>query len=310
MAMRFRRSTKIAPGVKVNLSKKNVGVTVGTKGAHYSVNSSGRKTTTVGVPGTGVSFVDVSSKKGGDSAQVTAEPRPVSKGVYIAMLIVAILWTIALGLPLLTISPVIGVLLIAVGVYVIILAVKGIKLYKKTPSQHVQPQPVPTEPVQPIETPAPVVSAPVAPPAPTNEEGHKVAGLSFREDALAELQCENGDYSCSKRELVEMGMIGERIYKFDFYPIKTELIPEPDNEVDPNAIKVVVDGLHIGYIKKGSCAHIHKLLNSGSIEKIDIEIGGGPYKFIEEDWDDFGNSVYTLEKDTTPYYAKLTITKK
>lgn len=171
-----------------------------------------------------------------------------------------------------------------------------------------------TAPVQPVQAPAPApvapIPAPVAPPAPTNEETHKVAGLSFREDALAELQCENGDFSSSKRELVDMGMTGERIYKYDFYPVKTELIPEPDNEVDPNAIKVVVDGQHIGYIKKGSCAHIRKLLNSDSIKSVDIEITGGPYKFIEEDWDENGKDVYTLEKGTAPYSAKLTITTK
>lgn len=229
--------------------------------------------------------------------------RPMSKGVYIAMLIVAILFAIALGLPILTIAPVLGVVLLAVAVYFIILAVKGIKLYKTAKDA----------PVQPIEAPAPapVVSAPVtaAPQAPANEEAHKVAGLSFHEDALAELQCDNPDFSYNKRDLVEMGMTEERIYKYDFYPMKTELIPEPDNEDDPNAIKVVVDGQHIGYIKKGSCAHIHKLLNSGSIEKIDVEITGGPYKLIEEDWDEDGNDVYTLEKGTAPYSAKLTITK-
>lgn len=169
-----------------------------------------------------------------------------------------------------------------------------------------------TGPVQPVQAPAPVVvapPAPVSPPAPTNEETHKVAGLSFREDAIAALQCENGDFSSSKRELIDMGMTGERIYKYDFYPIKTELIPEPDNEVDPNAIKVVVDGQHIGYIKKGSCAHIRRLLNNGSIKSVDVEIAGGPYKFIRESWDEYGNDVYTLEKGTAPYYAKLTITK-
>ena len=262
--------------------------------------------------------------------------RPMSKGVYIAMLIVAILFAIALGLPILTIAPVLGVVLLAVAVYFIILSVKGIKLYntaKETPVQPIEPQLV-AEPATVKDADPPSIctddlvrvymngkrisldalstekSAPVAPPAPANQETHKVAGLSFHEAALAALQCENGDFSSSKRELVDMGMIGERIYKYDFYPVKTELIPEPDNEVDPNAIKVVVDGEHIGYIKKGSCAHIRKLLNSGSIEKIDVEIGGGPYKFITaEDWDENGGDVYTIEKGTAPYFAKLTITK-
>lgn len=71
MAVRFRRSIKIAPGVKLNLNKKSVGVTVGTKGAHYSVNSKGTRTTTVGIPGTGLSYVD--SKKIGTKASLSDE---------------------------------------------------------------------------------------------------------------------------------------------------------------------------------------------------------------------------------------------
>lgn len=129
MAMRFRRSTKIAPGVKVNFNKKSVGVTVGTKGAHYSVNSSGQKTTTVGVPGTGVSFVDVSSGKGGGSAQVTAEPRLASKGTYIALLVLAVLLAI-FGVALLFVSPVFGVVLLVVAAICAINSVNGLRRHK------------------------------------------------------------------------------------------------------------------------------------------------------------------------------------
>lgn len=63
MGLRFRKSVKIAPGVKVNFNKKSVGVSVGTKGTHVSVNSSGRKTTSVGIPGTGLSYVTTTSTK-------------------------------------------------------------------------------------------------------------------------------------------------------------------------------------------------------------------------------------------------------
>lgn len=56
MGLRFRKSIKIAPGVKINLNKNSISATVGTRGAHYTVNSKGKKTTTVGVPGTGLSY--------------------------------------------------------------------------------------------------------------------------------------------------------------------------------------------------------------------------------------------------------------
>lgn len=73
MGLRFRKSIKILPGVKLNLGKKSAGVSIGTNGARYSVNSSGRETSTVGIPGTGLSYVksggggkksDKSSKSG------------------------------------------------------------------------------------------------------------------------------------------------------------------------------------------------------------------------------------------------------
>lgn len=64
MGFRFRKSFKIAPGVRLNIGKKSVGISAGVKGARVSVNSSGRKTTTVGLPGTGLSY-SKSEKIGG-----------------------------------------------------------------------------------------------------------------------------------------------------------------------------------------------------------------------------------------------------
>ena len=55
--MRFRKSVSIVPGVKMNFGKGSVGLSVGTKGARCSINSKGRATRSVGIPGTGISFV-------------------------------------------------------------------------------------------------------------------------------------------------------------------------------------------------------------------------------------------------------------
>lgn len=60
MGFRFRKSIKIAPGLKINFNKKSVGATLGTKGAHYTINSSGRRTSSVGIPGTGISYTESS----------------------------------------------------------------------------------------------------------------------------------------------------------------------------------------------------------------------------------------------------------
>ncbi len=54
MAIRFRKSMKIAPGVRVNLSKSGVSTSVGGRGARVNVSKRGTRTT-LSAPGTGLS---------------------------------------------------------------------------------------------------------------------------------------------------------------------------------------------------------------------------------------------------------------
>jgi len=65
MGIRFRKSIKLAPGIKLNISKKSVGISAGTKGARVSVNSNGKITKSIGIPGTGVSYVKTSKLNAG-----------------------------------------------------------------------------------------------------------------------------------------------------------------------------------------------------------------------------------------------------
>ena len=52
--MRFRKTIKIAPGLKLNLSKSGVSTTIGKRGLSATVNKDGAYLNT-GVPGTGLS---------------------------------------------------------------------------------------------------------------------------------------------------------------------------------------------------------------------------------------------------------------
>lgn len=63
MGLRFRKSIKIAKGVKINLNKSGVSLSVGRTGLHGTINSRGQLTTSAGLPGTGVSFVKTMSLK-------------------------------------------------------------------------------------------------------------------------------------------------------------------------------------------------------------------------------------------------------
>jgi Protein of unknown function (DUF4236) len=57
-SFRFRRSVKIAPGVRLNINKKSVGLSAGVPGARISKNSDGRGTRSIGIPGTGLYWRD------------------------------------------------------------------------------------------------------------------------------------------------------------------------------------------------------------------------------------------------------------
>lgn len=63
MGFRYRKSINFGP-VRINLSKSGIGWSVGVKGARFTKKASGGYRTTVGVPGTGVSYVkDYSGKQ-------------------------------------------------------------------------------------------------------------------------------------------------------------------------------------------------------------------------------------------------------
>lgn len=56
MGFRFRKIISVVPGVKVNLSKSGASTSLGGHGATVNVGTSGKKTLTLGVPGSGLSY--------------------------------------------------------------------------------------------------------------------------------------------------------------------------------------------------------------------------------------------------------------
>ena len=63
MGLRFRKSITLCKGVKLNFGKTGMSVSVGQKGFRKTYHTSGKVTTTVGIPGTGIYYTDVKNKK-------------------------------------------------------------------------------------------------------------------------------------------------------------------------------------------------------------------------------------------------------
>ena len=139
--------------------------------------------------------------------------------------------------------------------------------------------------------------------AASKTETHRIAGTSFHEKEIPELMIENGDYDMTAAELIDAGFEDERVYRYFEAYCDAALEPEPDNQYDPNAVKVYADGIHIGYIKKGSAAHVKKLLEEDRIARMSITITGGPYKLAYLNEDDRPR----IEKDNLNFSVKLDI---
>lgn len=54
MTIRFHRSLKILPGVRLHFSRSGIGISVGPRGAHIGIDSRRRPYVSAGIPGTGI----------------------------------------------------------------------------------------------------------------------------------------------------------------------------------------------------------------------------------------------------------------
>lgn len=141
-------------------------------------------------------------------------------------------------------------------------------------------------------------------------ETQHVVGIKYRQKDLIQLALANPYYSFTKSVLINNNLVNETIWKQEFNPEIIELTPEPDNAHDKNAVKVIVDGTHIGYIKAEECLHILDLIKSNRIVSVSCEISGGQYKRVNEDYDIARDKeLYYLDRGNKPYSAKLTIVK-
>lgn len=108
MGFRFHKSKQIAPGIRLNASKKGIGISIGGKGARVSFGPSGTRITT-SIPGTGISYQKQISNKSTNieefqkplytpqtvevdaitirDSQATINTRKIAKPLYLLMII-------------------------------------------------------------------------------------------------------------------------------------------------------------------------------------------------------------------------------
>lgn len=89
MAIRFRKSVKLAPGVRLNLGKKSASVRVGGKGLGYTTGTKG-KTVSASVPGTGLGYSKKLPKSKSNGGSVGLLSVLLAVGVLLAIVFVVV----------------------------------------------------------------------------------------------------------------------------------------------------------------------------------------------------------------------------
>jgi len=74
MGFRFRKSFRIFPGIRINLSKTGIGASLGFRGFRLTKRADGKVQRTISLPGTGISFVDTLGKN--EKSKGTSSSRP------------------------------------------------------------------------------------------------------------------------------------------------------------------------------------------------------------------------------------------
>ncbi len=72
----MRKSVSLGKGARLSVSKTGIGASVGGKGMRYSAHSSGRRTKSIGIPGSGVGYVKTSGGGSTRTSRQSAAPPP------------------------------------------------------------------------------------------------------------------------------------------------------------------------------------------------------------------------------------------
>lgn len=122
-----------------------------------------------------------------------------------------------------------------------------------------------------------------APKAPVISSGYgfDVAGIEYRMNDIIRLATPMKKWEMTDEQLLNK-YPGKKIYRYYFINEPVQLIPEPTNPHDPNAIKVVIANIHVGYVPASECSNIKQFITSGAFS-ISAKINGGEYKMVYSD---------------------------
>ena len=111
-----------------------------------------------------------------------------------------------------------------------------------------------------------------------------VAGASFRTDKIEYIL---GKYFDDKSKQDSGSyFVNDQPQKYSKYPVfitnKVKLMPEPENKNDANAIKIFIDGVHLGYVARTETEEIHEELKKENNYIAEIKDDNVKNKYVIE----------------------------
>lgn len=108
----------------------------------------------------------------------------------------------------------------------------------------------------------------------------KVAGVNYRMEQVYKLATPMKKWNMTNEQLLKQ-YPGKRIYKYYFTNEPVVLVPEPTNQNDPNAIKVMVNNIHVGYVPNDLCIIVRRIMQGSCT--LSSKFSGGEYKVVFDD---------------------------
>ena len=109
----------------------------------------------------------------------------------------------------------------------------------------------------------------------------KVSGTHYHLDDVNKLATKIQKYGMKPEKLISMGYAERKVYRYFYKNEPVQLIPEPTNQHDPNAVKVLINDIFVGYVPKEDCEAVKVFLQYPL--RITAEISGGDYKIVYSD---------------------------
>jgi hypothetical protein len=101
MGFRFNRRIRIAPGIRLNVGTRSMSLSFGHRGCWYTTGAHGRRTATLGFPGTGLRYTTTVGGSSRVSPRRPPQPAPSAikslMGLALVVIVLLVVVQMALG---------------------------------------------------------------------------------------------------------------------------------------------------------------------------------------------------------------------